>query len=193
MSRNSRTFASQLTIYLLQTKILMEIKQNTVVVLSYELKTTVTDGTFEAIETVDKNNPFAFIFGMSGLPEGFEEQLLGRKVNEVFDFTVLPEDGYGDRDEDAEVALTKTMFEIEDGKIPEGMLTIGNVIPMTNDEGEKIMGTVIADLGAEIIMDFNHPLAGKTMHFKGEIISIREATKEELEHGHVHGEHGVEH
>jgi FKBP-type peptidyl-prolyl cis-trans isomerase SlyD len=171
----------------------MEIKENSVVVLTYELRTTVSDGTFETIETVDKEQPFAFIFGMSGLPEGFENNIEKLKQGESFDFTVLPEDGYGDRDEDAEIALPKSIFEIEDGKVPEGMLTVGNTIPMTNEDGEKILGLLVADLGTEVIMDFNHPLAGKTMYFKGEILEVRPATASEIEHGHVHGDHGVHH
>lgn len=84
------------------------------------------------------------------------------------------------------------MFEV-DGSIPEDMLEPGNYIPMADSEGNQMQGRVVEVQGDEVQMDFNHPLAGKTMHFDGKVIGVRDATQEELAHGHVHGEHGHHH
>jgi FKBP-type peptidyl-prolyl cis-trans isomerase SlyD len=171
----------------------MKIANNSAVVVAYELKIKNTGDDFETVEVVPEDDPMGFIFGMSGLPEGFERSLEGKQAGDEVEFEINAEDGYGERDEEAEVALPKSMFAIEDGQVPDGMLAIGNVIPMTNEEGHRMMGTILADLGEEIIMDFNHPLAGKEMAFKVKVLKVREATQSEIEHGHLHGEHGVHH
>ena len=73
------------------------------------------------------------------------------------------------------------------------MLKIGNAVPMNNDEGHRIQGIIKGITSSEVIMDFNHPLAGKELKFTGIIVSVRDATKDELDHGHVHGDGGVHH
>jgi FKBP-type peptidyl-prolyl cis-trans isomerase SlyD len=80
-----------------------------------------------------------------------------------------------------------------DGEFQEDLLQIGNMIPMTNEEGHRLVGQVVELNEEYVLMDFNHPLAGREMHFKGHVIDVRPATAEELEHGHVHGHGGVEH
>ena len=81
--------------------------------------------------------------------------------------------------------LPKNIFEV-DGKIEEGLLAEGNVIPMQNDDGQKFNGVVVEVKEESVTVDFNHPLAGDDLHFAGNIMEVREATKEEVEHGHVH-------
>ncbi len=80
-----------------------------------------------------------------------------------------------------------------EGKIDPEMLRIGNVIPMQDNQGNPLEGLVIGVDEASVKMDFNHPMAGKTLHFAGTIIDLRDATEEELSHGHVHGAHGHHH
>ena len=72
-------------------------------------------------------------------------------------------------------------------------LEIGNIVPMTNEDGERMHGQVVEVKDDVVVMNFNHPLAGKEMHFEGSILSIRPATDEEISHGHVHGEGGHHH
>jgi len=73
------------------------------------------------------------------------------------------------------------------------MLTIGNYIPMQDQNGYSLQGKVVKRGLDKVTMDFNHPMAGKNLHFTGDVLSVREATEEELHHGHVHGEGGHHH
>jgi FKBP-type peptidyl-prolyl cis-trans isomerase SlyD len=73
------------------------------------------------------------------------------------------------------------------------LLEIGNFVPFTNDDGSQITGRIYAVEGDIVKVDFNHPLAGKTLKFEGKVIGLRDASQEELDHGHVHGEGGVQH
>ncbi|WP_266205644.1 FKBP-type peptidyl-prolyl cis-trans isomerase [Pontibacter kalidii] len=170
----------------------MKIEKNKVVSLTYELRIMDEQGEPSLIETADKEQPMVFIYGMSGLPEQFEEQLDGLSVGDTFDFKLDAEEGYGGQDENAIVDLPKNAFEVE-GAVPEDMLEIGNYIPMTDSEGNQLQGRVVEVTDDTVKMDFNHPLAGKELYFKGKVESIREATADELAHGHVHGEGGVHH
>ena len=170
----------------------MKIEPNKVVSISYELY--VGDDR-EIIEVVGEDEPMYFIHGISGLPEGFENHLVGLSAGDTFDFTVDAESGYGEIDEEAIVEMPFDMFQIEDGKVPEGMLDEGNFIPFTNEDGHKMTGRVVEVLEKDgvVVLDFNHPLAGRIMHFEGKVLSVREATPSELDHGHVHGEGGHHH
>lgn len=170
----------------------MKIEAKKVVKLIYELQIGENDQ-MELLEIVNEDEPMVFIQGLSGLPEAFEEHLNGLQAGDGFKFTVNAEDGYGDPDPDAIVDFPIENFKIEDGKIPEGMLEIGNIIPFSNDEGNRMDGRIVEIQDEIVLLDFNHPLAGQTMHFEGKVLSVRDATKEEIAHGHVHGEGGVNH
>jgi FKBP-type peptidyl-prolyl cis-trans isomerase SlyD len=172
----------------------MQIAPSSVVFIAYELsiKQKSQQDDFELVEVVPTNEPMAFIYGMSGLPEAFEEKLLGLNAGDTFDFQLEAEEGYGEFDEEAVVELPLQMFLV-DGEIPEGMLEVGHVLPMSDNEGNQLRGLIV-EIGAETVtMDFNHPLADKEMHFKGQVLNVRAATESELDHGHVHGDGGVEH
>ncbi|MDX5437834.1 MAG: FKBP-type peptidyl-prolyl cis-trans isomerase [Pontibacter sp.] len=170
----------------------MKIEKNKVVTLTYELRILDENGEPSLIETADKEHPMAFIFGMSGLPEQFEEQLNGLSTGDSFDFKVDSEEGYGGYDENAVVDLPKASFEVE-GAVPNDLLEVGNFIPMTDSEGNQLQGRVVEVTDDTVKMDFNHPLSGKELYFKGKVEEVREATKEELDHGHVHGPGGHHH
>lgn len=73
------------------------------------------------------------------------------------------------------------------------MLTVGNFVPMQDNEGNPLEGKIVEVNSEHVKMDFNHPLAGKTLHFTGKIVDLRDATEDELNHGHVHGPHGHHH
>lgn len=167
----------------------MIIEKNKVVSLAYNLSIPDNEDEMTIVEVVGADDPMAFIHEMSGLPEKFEQQLAGLSEGDTFDFTIEPEEGYGDYDAEAVVELPKALFVME-GIDQAELLIEGNLIPMTNDEGETLQGQVVEIRDENVLMDFNHPLAGKTMHFEGTVLNIREATETELEHGHVHGADG---
>ncbi|MBF9253763.1 FKBP-type peptidyl-prolyl cis-trans isomerase [Pontibacter sp. 172403-2] len=170
----------------------MKIEKNRVVTLTYELRITDENGEPSLVETANEEHPMVFIYGMSGLPEPFEEKLEGLSTGDTFDFKLNSEDGYGEFDENALVDLPLTVFEVE-GAVPDNMLEQGNFIPMADSEGNQLQGRVVEVTDNTVKMDFNHPLAGKELSFKGKVVEVRVASQQELEHGHVHGEGGHHH
>lgn len=161
----------------------MKIEKNKVVSVTYDLR---TDGfESEIVESATAENPLKFIFDSGMMLPAFEEQLLGKEVNDSFQFMLKPEDAYGEVIQENIIDIPKSAFEV-DGKIEEGLLTIGNVISMQDNQGNRFDGTVKELNGENVKMDFNHPMAGKNLYFIGKIIEVRDATPEELDHGHVH-------
>ncbi|WP_247236364.1 peptidylprolyl isomerase [Telluribacter sp. SYSU D00476] len=170
----------------------MKIEKNKVVAVTYSLSIPEEGDDMDVVEVVDESDPMYFIFGMSGLPEGFEDNLQGLADGDTFNFTIDPEEGYGEFDPNAVVEIPKEIFKMDDIN-EEELLAIGNIVPMTNEEGDRLQGQVVRVTDENVIMDFNHPLAGKTMHFEGKVVAVRDATPDELNHGHVHGQGGVHH
>ena len=158
----------------------MIVKKNKVVSLSYELK---VKG--ETVENVGAETPLQFLFGSGNLLPKFEQNLDGLKIQDNFDFKLVSEDAYGTVSKDAIVDVPLKAFEVE-GKIDHDMLKVGNNVPMLDQSGNRLNGQVIQVDSETITMDFNHPLAGDNLHFNGKVVEIREATSDELEHGHVH-------
>lgn len=174
----------------------MKIKNNTVVGLTYELSVSreldeIKSEPF-SVEVRDEDDPFYFLFGNSGLPEKFEEFLIGKKQGETFTFTICSADAYGDADEELIMALPKSQFTSAQGFEPE-MLEEGNFLPLMDENGYPLQAKVVKDLGEKVLLDFNHPLVGFDLHFDGEVFEVREASSDEISHGHVHGDHGIQH
>ncbi len=168
----------------------MKITKDTVVSMTYILSENDVQGNL--IQEVSKDQPFAVIFGQGGLLPKFENELEGLAAGDSFGFSLSSEESYGQADPKAVMELDKKIFEVE-GKIDEEMMKVGNAIPMQNDQGQPLSGTIVEIKDDVLIMDFNHPLAGVNLHFTGDILEVREATKEELDHGHVHGPEGHNH
>jgi FKBP-type peptidyl-prolyl cis-trans isomerase SlyD len=122
----------------------------------------------------------------------FEEYLNALKAGDAFEFTLASDDAYGEMDQDAIIDLDKSIFQV-DGKTDDEMLAIGNVIPMRDDQGNMLQGIVVSVSKDMVRMDFNHPMAGNVLHFAGKVIEVREASAEELSHGHAHGAGGHHH
>jgi len=162
---------------------MLTVEKNRVVSLIYELRTESFDG--EIVETVDESNPLVFLFGRGNLLPKFEEQIKGLKKGDSFNFSIPCEDAYGEIDEEAVIDLPISIFEI-DGEIDEDLLQPGNVIPMQDEAGNRIDGMVLEVSDSRVTMDFNHPLAGADLYFSGKITDVREATEEEIIHGHAH-------
>jgi FKBP-type peptidyl-prolyl cis-trans isomerase SlyD len=168
----------------------MQITKNTIVSLSYVLKR--DDAKGEIIEETRAGDPLVFLYGNGQMLPKFEEHLSTLKTGDDFEFTLASDDAYGEMDQDAIIDLDKSIFMI-DGKTDDELLAIGNVIPMRDDQGHMLQGTVVS-VGDDLVrMDFNHPMAGNVLHFKGNVIDVREATAEELSHGHAHGAGGHHH
>lgn len=162
----------------------MNISKDSVVSLTYQLT---VDG--NVIETVTAERPMEFIFGAGYLLPKFEENVSGLKVGDKFSFDLTSEDAYGPKVDEAIVELPKNIFEV-DGQIDPELLTLGNQVPMMDGEGHRMMGTVVEVKEEVVVMDFNHMLAGADLSFAGEVVGVREATEEELTHGHVHAAGG---
>ncbi|MCC2546243.1 FKBP-type peptidyl-prolyl cis-trans isomerase [Hymenobacter sp. BT175] len=169
-----------------------QISANKVVTITYDLSVTDENNEKVLVESAEADSPMVFLFGQSGLPEEFENQLNGKGAGDAFNFSLTPDQAYGEYDQQALVSIPKNVFEV-DGKIDEEMLQEGNFLPMADNQGNHMQGKVVAITDTEVQMDFNHPLAGMVMHFDGQVQDVRDATKEELDHGHVHGAGGHHH
>ncbi|WP_291784515.1 FKBP-type peptidyl-prolyl cis-trans isomerase [Cecembia sp.] len=170
----------------------MIVEKNKVIALSYELH--VDDGetgkTF--FESVSKEKPFYFLFGTGNILPKLEEAIEGKSAGEGFEVFIDYENAYGDYDESKRVIVPKSNFK-EDGKKQKDLLKVGKVIPMQDDQGNQLRGEILKIDYKGVHMDFNSPLAGLDLYFKGEIVFIREADPEEIDHGHVHGPGGHQH
>ncbi len=157
--------------------------QAKVISLTYTLRAGNAQG--DIIETADKANPAQFLFGTGNLIPDFETNVGSLNQGDTFEFTIQSENAYGPVNQEALVDLPKSVFVI-DGELATDMLEIGNMVPMRDQEGNPLNGKVV-EVGEETVkMDFNHPLAGMDLHFKGEVLESREASEEEVAHGHVH-------
>jgi FKBP-type peptidyl-prolyl cis-trans isomerase SlyD len=169
------------------------IDANKVISLHYSLSVVNEDQSESFMEKTNDENPLVFISGIGNLLPAFEENLWGKNVGDTFDFILSAEDGYGTHEAEKIANLPIGIFLDESGQFDGEMIKVGNYVPMMDNNGHQHQG-LVTHVGLEnITMDFNHPMAGKTLHFTGSINDIREATSEELDHGHVHGPGGHEH
>ena len=162
----------------------MSIKPNTVVSLTYELHTTNEEGQQVFVEKADEQNALVFLYGAGMMLPKFEEHLTGLNVGDEYNFELSAADGYGDLDPGAFADLPKDMFKEVD------LPNVGDVIPLQDNEGNHFRAGVTAIHDTTISVDLNHPMAGKNLIFGGKILSVREATEEELSHGHALGADG---
>jgi len=156
----------------------MKISPNKFVSLSYDLNVG-EDGERELMEKATSEHPLEFIFGTNSMLPAFENNLDGLSQGDSFEFTLSPEQAYGEYDEEHVVDLPKNIFEV-DGKVDEQVVFEGNTIPMMDTNGNRLNGSVVSVGDDTVKMDFNHPLAGETLHFSGNVLTVREATPEEI-------------
>jgi FKBP-type peptidyl-prolyl cis-trans isomerase SlyD len=168
----------------------MIISKNKVVTVTYQLHEGSANG--HVVEETSADEPFVFLFGGGNLLPDFEANLNGLKEGDSFQFNIDSNNAYGEADPSAVVELPLSIFVI-DGQIAGDLLQIGNVVPMRNDQGHLLHGKVVSIGANEVMMDFNHPMAGKDLFFSGTVLSVREASPTEIEHGHVHGADGHHH
>jgi len=159
----------------------MKIEKNKVVSITYVLD---VDG--KVADTATEERPLDYIHGNHMLLPKFEQELEGLEPESEYAFTLSPEEGYGKWEMERVFDLPIEAFQI-DGKVPEEILVVGRMLPMLNGNGQVVQGLIKEIKDNAVTMDFNHPMAGKTLNFKGKVLSVRDATEKELKEG-LHGE-----
>lgn len=157
----------------------MDKKENKFVSVAYDLFATGEDGR-HLVEKAPSDRPFNFISGFGVTIEGFERAVAGLEKDEAFDFTLTKEQAYGDYDEERIVTLDREMFVV-DGKFDYQHVFIDAVVPLQNEQGDRFMGRVIDIRDDKVVLDLNHPLAGKELNFRGHVVDTRLATEEEIQ------------
>ncbi len=155
----------------------MNIEKNSVVMLRYCLR----DDAGDIIDDAMKGEPIALLHGHGNIMPGLENALSGRAAGDEFDVIVEPVDGYGLRKDDQIQRLSKKYFP-DAKRLKPGMATV-----VQTKEGQRQV--TVHKVGGKVIdVDLNHPLAGKRLHFRLNIVDVREATESELAHGHAHAD-----
>jgi FKBP-type peptidyl-prolyl cis-trans isomerase SlyD len=162
----------------------MTISENKVVLIHYTLK----DNAGEVLDSSEEKEPLAFIQGIGNIIVGLEDAMVGKAVGDKVNTTVTPDKGYGERSDENIHKVPLSGFEADGDE----KLVVGMQVRVETNDGINIADVASID-GEEVTLDLNHPLAGEILHFDVEVVDIREATKEELEHGHAHGPGGHHH
>jgi FKBP-type peptidyl-prolyl cis-trans isomerase SlyD len=157
---------------------MLKVQDGHIVSMDYTLH---VDG--EVLDTSAGHEPLEFLQGAGNIIPGLEESLYGMAIGENKKVAIAPEDGYGELDSEAFMDVPKDEFPAE---IP---LEKGIEIQLTDQEGSPMYARIDSFNDEAVKLDFNHPLAGKTLNFDVTIVALRMATEEEIEHGHAHDEH----
>ena len=159
----------------------MKIAKDTVATLEYRL--TLDDG--EEVDASSPEDPLVYLHGYEEIVPGLERALEGKSTGERIQVTVKPEDAYGAYDPNG-------VEEVPRDQLPADLeLEVGGIITATDDDGDEVEFIIKELRDGIVVVDFNHPMAGKTLHFDVTIRDVRAATDEEKEHGHVHGPGGA--
>jgi FKBP-type peptidyl-prolyl cis-trans isomerase SlyD len=157
----------------------MKIGKGKVVSIDY----TLTDARGEILDSSKGNTPLSYIQGHGNIIPGLENSLEGRSAGDSFKLTVPPKDAYGEREEGRTMHIKREQFKGVDD------LEVGMQFHAQGEGGPQVV-TITAIEGDTVTVDGNHPLSGMTLNFDVSVVEVRDATKEELEHGHVHGPGG---
>ena len=160
----------------------MVIEKDRVVTIDYQLR----DSDGEVLDASDASDPLVYLHGNDNIIKGLEKHLQGRKAGDEVSCVVPAVEAYGERDDSLVFKVQKSEFG------PGAELEEGMQFEAHGEEGAQIV-TVVGIQGNEVTVDANHPLAGEELHFTVKVVGVREATAEELEHGHVHSACGCEH
>ncbi len=160
----------------------MQIAKGTVVSINY----TLTDDSNNVIDSSAGGEPLAYIHGADNIIPGLEKALAGKTAGDRLEVSVSPQEAYGLRDEALAQVIPRDRFESAQD------IEIGMQFQTPTSDGVSVV-TVTGVDNENITVDANHPLAGMTLHFSVEVVAVRSATSEELDHGHVHGPGGHHH
>ena len=168
----------------------MENKPNKYIAVAYKLYT-ITDGKSELVEEAPADKPFVFISGFGISLEDFESAVENVEKDGEFDFTLTSEQAYGEYVDERVLDLEKEIFSIN-GHFDHENIFKDAVVPLQNEDGNHFMGHVLDITDDKVKVYLNHPLAGKTLNFKGNVLDNREATKEEVQNflNAINGENG---
>jgi FKBP-type peptidyl-prolyl cis-trans isomerase SlyD len=161
----------------------MQIQKNSVVSIEYTLK----DDEANLIDSSEGNEPLVYLHGHENIVPGLEKELDGKTPGDELEVVIAAADGYGDRVEEMVQEVPKTEFESPDE------IEVGTHLQVESEEEGVMMFEVVGVDDDHFVVDGNHPLAGMNLHFAVKVLEIREATEEEVTHGHVHGPDGHEH
>lgn len=152
--------------------------------LGYDLYEVAPDGSEKLVHQTDSEDPEKIIFGVTrGMILPLEKAIEGLGIGGEFDVKVKAADAFGPHDPEQIAELEKDIF-IVDGKFDAEHIKKGALVPMMTADGYRINGLVTSVTDNKVTMDFNHPLAGKDVRFKGSILAVRDATPEELKPAH---------
>lgn len=168
----------------------MQISKHSVVTVHYRLQKDHAEG--PVVEETFGNQPLTFLFGIGQMIPDFESNLEGKTNGDKAAFGIKSDKAYGALNPEAIVDLPIQTF-MSEGKLMTEFLVIGKTIPMSDENGRQMMGTIKEVTEATVKVDFNHPMAGQDLFFTTEVVDVRAATEEEVKHGHVHGLGGVQH
>lgn len=154
----------------------MQATKDNVVSIEYRLH--LGDG--KIIDESDAGDPLVYLHGYEEIVPGLERAIEGKKAGESLKVQVSPEDGYGEYDPDGVEEVPREEFP------PDMQLEAGGIVTAVDDDGDEVEFLVKELRPKTVVVDFNHPLAGKTLHFEVTVREVRKATAEELEHGHAH-------
>ncbi|HHM02475.1 MAG TPA: peptidylprolyl isomerase [Caldithrix abyssi] len=160
----------------------MKIAEKSVVGIDYTLK----NDNGEVLDSSQGREPLYYLQGFGNIIPGLEEALLDKEVGDSIQVSIPPEKAYGPRNEEAVVQVSRDQFEGVDD------IQVGMEVQTQGEQGIQLF-TVSKIFGDTIMLDGNHPLAGETLHFDVKVTDVREASEEELAHGHVHGPGGHHH
>ena len=162
----------------------MALEKNDVVALKYVLHTDNEAGEKVFVEETSAENPMVFLYGVGMMIPKFEESIKNLNTGDKVSFTIEPGEGYGERNPDAVTQLPVDMFQGQE------LPPVGAVLPLSDNQGNNFQAIVLEVTPEAVIVDLNHPMAGKNLHFDVELLNSRPATEEELAHGHAHGADG---
>lgn len=157
----------------------MKITANKFVSAEYDLYVDTENNELELMERATAQEPLTFVFGIGMMLPKFEEGLFGLTQNDTFEFTIQTEDAYGPYMDDHVIDLDRSVFEV-DGKLDTDMIAEGNMVPLMDTEGNRLNAQIVSVGADKVKVDLNHPLAGETLHFKGRVLEVRDATEEEI-------------
>ncbi len=160
----------------------MHIANHKVVSIDY----TLTDGQGTVIDSSNGREPLLYIHGAGNIIPGLEAALEGKKAGEQVKAVIAPEQAYGVRDESRVQQLSRDVFDTDEE------ISVGMRFHAMGENGPQVV-TVTGVEGDDVIIDANHPLAGMTLHFDVTITEVRDASEDELSHGHAHGPGGHDH
>ncbi|MDR2473907.1 MAG: FKBP-type peptidyl-prolyl cis-trans isomerase [Tannerella sp.] len=156
----------------------MKITKNKFVSLTYDLYAG-EESDRELMESATRERPLSFIYGLGSMLELFEKNISQLEPGDKFNFTLAPAEAYGEYVQEHVVELPKKVFEIN-GKFNDAVVKEGATLPMMDSNGGHINGSVLEIKDDVVVMDFNHPLAGETLNFIGEVIDVHEPTEQEI-------------